>query len=146
MSGVGIAHVGSVRQDGDVCGSAGPSARGSRPQCEADTVRPLGDGDLRVLESEVAQLREALSAQQVIGTAIGLVAGRYALRTDQAFGVLVRVSQHTNVKVRIIARVLVGAFNGELAPSDTHLLEVLAPHLPGMGWASEGAARPLRHG
>ncbi|GGO87718.1 GAF and ANTAR domain-containing protein [Wenjunlia tyrosinilytica] len=48
-------------------------------------------------------LESALRSRQTIGEATGLVMGRYRLGATQAFDVLVRASQHRNVKLRDIA-------------------------------------------
>jgi GAF domain-containing protein len=52
-------------------------------------------------------LRRAVDARSRIGIAMGVLVERYDLRPDAAFQVLVRLSQHHNVKLREVARMLV---------------------------------------
>lgn len=52
-------------------------------------------------------LRRALDARGDIGIAVGVLVERYGLTVDAAFQVLVRHSQHHNVKLRDVARRLV---------------------------------------
>ena len=57
-------------------------------------------------------LRSGLVTRTVIGQAEGILMERLKINADQAFGVLSRLSQHSNVKVREVARDLVE--NGEI--------------------------------
>lgn len=50
-----------------------------------------------------AQLHEALATRKVIGQALGITMERYNIDQEQAFQLLVRVSQQGNVKLRDIA-------------------------------------------
>jgi GAF domain-containing protein len=52
-------------------------------------------------------LRVALESRTEIGTAIGLLMGKYGLSADRAMSVLKRYSQDTNVKLREIAHEIV---------------------------------------
>jgi len=52
------------------------------------------------------QTRTALDTRDLIGQAKGILMERYRLTPDQAFSLLVRVSQHTHVKVRELAEQL----------------------------------------
>lgn len=63
-------------------------------------------------------LRRALDARGDIGIAVGVLVERYGLTVDAAFQVLVRHSQHHNVKLRDVARRLVedGDLPGEGDP------------------------------
>jgi GAF domain-containing protein len=54
-----------------------------------------------------AHLRSGLVTRTVIGQAEGILMERLKITGDQAFGVLSRLSQHTNVKLRNVARNLV---------------------------------------
>ncbi|GLZ33626.1 hypothetical protein Lesp02_58140 [Lentzea sp. NBRC 105346] len=65
-------------------------------------------------EAEVAGLRKALQTRTVIGQATGLIAARKPCTPQQAFGLLVHVSQHQNIKLYVAARRLVTAFVDEL--------------------------------
>jgi GAF domain-containing protein len=53
------------------------------------------------------QLREALDTRDVIGQAKGILMERHHLNADEAFGVLVTLSQQTNTKLRVVAENLV---------------------------------------
>jgi GAF domain-containing protein len=64
------------------------------------------------------QLHTALSTRKVIGQAIGIIMERYQLDEDRAFGYLVRVSRHSNVKLRDIAQEVVDRGNERATPSD----------------------------
>ena len=65
-------------------------------------------------EAEVAGLRKALQTRTVIGQATGLIAARKPCTPEQAFGLLVHVSQHHNIKLYVAARRLVTAFVEDL--------------------------------
>src|SRR5690606_1122688 len=52
----------------------------------------------------VEDLNTALQTRKVIGQAIGIVMERYQLDEDRAFQFLVRVSSHSNVKLRDVAQ------------------------------------------
>ena len=54
-----------------------------------------------------AHLRSGLVTRTVIGQAEGILMERLNITADQAFGVLSRLSQHRNVKLREVARHLV---------------------------------------
>lgn len=86
---------------------------------------------LRAAEREVAELKEALASQRLIGVAVGLLAHRFQCSPEQSWQLLVRLSQTTNVKVREIARVLTDAHAGGDVTADAELLAMLATQLPG---------------
>ena len=50
-----------------------------------------------------AQLQRAVDSRDLIGQAKGILMERHRLSADQAFSVLVRASQQTNVKLRALA-------------------------------------------
>lgn len=56
---------------------------------------------------EVENLEKALGGRTVIGQATGIVMERFDLPADRAFGVLGRLSQHKNVKLRQLAEQIV---------------------------------------
>ena len=56
-------------------------------------------------------LGSALASRKVIGQAIGIVMERYQMEEDRAFQYLVRVSQHSNIKLRDVAQELVDQGN-----------------------------------
>lgn len=73
------------------------------------------------LQAEVARLKQAVLTRQRLGLVTGLLAERYKLDPDAAWDFLVRLSQHTNVKVREVARVIFDDFRGCLADEDWSL-------------------------
>jgi GAF domain-containing protein len=56
-------------------------------------------------------LHNAIFSRQVIGQATGLIMERYRLNETRAFDYLIRVSSHSNIKVRDVARELVDEAN-----------------------------------
>jgi GAF domain-containing protein len=56
---------------------------------------------------EVQNLNEAVRTRQRIGQAVGIVMERYGLTDERAFAFLTRLSQHRNVKLRVVAQELV---------------------------------------
>ncbi|MEZ3181572.1 ANTAR domain-containing protein [Streptomyces pimonensis] len=81
-------------------------------------ARVDGERDrLERLEDEVDQLRRALTSRAVIDQAIGIVQAERHCAPDDAFQILVGISQRTNVKLREIAAALVHhAAAGDSAP------------------------------
>ena len=69
---------------------------------------------------EISGLNEALETRTTIGKAMGIVMERYQLNDERAFAFLTRLSQHRNVKLRLVAEELVTqlAENSELASGD----------------------------
>lgn len=80
------------------------------------------------LEKEVAQLGEALGNRQRYGVVTGVLAERYRIPPERAWQLVVRLSQQSNLKVQVIARVMHGRFFGRLTPED----HVLADRLEAM--------------
>ena len=58
--------------------------------------------------SEIDGLRDAIASRQVIGQAVGVVMERFDLTEDRAFAFLARLSSHRNLRLRDVARELVG--------------------------------------
>lgn len=56
---------------------------------------------------EVTNLSEALETRTTIGKAMGIVMERYELNDERAFAFLTRLSQHRNVKLRLVAEEIV---------------------------------------
>jgi len=55
-------------------------------------------------KEQIEQLRQAMMTRQIIGQAVGLVMASKQVKEQEAFQTLVQISQHTNVKLRDIAR------------------------------------------
>jgi hypothetical protein len=85
---------------------------------------------VRDLQSEVAQLEEALGGRQELGLITGVLAVRLGVTPDVAWSFVVRLSQHTNIKVRDIARILRAGYFGQTADEDRALAARLNEHLP----------------
>jgi ANTAR domain/GAF domain len=60
---------------------------------------------LRHLRAE-QNLRAGMASRQVIGEAMGVLIERHRLTSEQAFERLVRASQHSNIKLREVARIV----------------------------------------
>ncbi|MBP2335892.1 GAF and ANTAR domain-containing protein [Saccharothrix coeruleofusca] len=85
---------------------------------EAEHVGSLFAGHAAVALANARQrdnLVQAVQTRDLIGQAKGILMERHKITGDQAFTVLMRTSQRTNVKLRDLAEVLVRT--GELAPS-----------------------------
>ncbi len=57
---------------------------------------------------EAATLRRGLASNRVIGTAIGMLMVRHDVSADEAFAILRRMSQNTNVKITDVATAVIG--------------------------------------
>jgi anti-anti-sigma factor len=71
------------------------------------------------LRVEVVQLKRAMLTRPVIDLARGVLMASFALSPEDAWTVLVDVSQHTNTKLHQLAEQLVGSVNG--APQPEHV-------------------------
>jgi hypothetical protein len=70
------------------------------------------------LQEEVQQLKEAVTSHAVIDQAIGMMVALGRITPDQGWTVLREVSQHTNVKLRSVAElVLLWGRAGEIPPA-----------------------------
>ncbi|MET7998314.1 ANTAR domain-containing protein [Amycolatopsis sp. NPDC005232] len=65
---------------------------------------------VEALAMENAQLREALQTREVIGRATGLLMAQRRCGPDEAFGLLTKLSQDTNTKLRDVARAFLDDF------------------------------------
>lgn len=83
------------------------------------------------LEREVAQLREALARRQQYGVVTGVLAVRFGLTPEHAWPLLVRLSQHSNLKMRVVARVIHDCYFDRLSPEDKPLAAQLDAQLRG---------------
>jgi hypothetical protein len=83
------------------------------PEAPADATKRIFE-----LQEEVHQLKEAVTSHAVVDQAIGMVVALARVTPDQGWAVLREVSQHTNIKLRNIAEMIViWGRNGEL-PAD----------------------------
>ncbi|MFI2762102.1 ANTAR domain-containing protein [Streptomyces echinatus] len=58
------------------------------------------------LEAEVGQLKEAMASHAVVDQAIGMVVALGRVTPDQGWQVLKDISQHTNIKLRNVAELI----------------------------------------
>lgn len=91
---VGSAAAAWAAADGSGCGSVGAEA------------------EARALREEVDGLRRALLSHPVIDLARGIIMATAPCTPEQAWQVLVDVSQHTNIKLRDIAQRIVDSVDG----------------------------------
>ncbi|MGI5372929.1 ANTAR domain-containing protein [Streptomyces sp. CA-251387] len=69
------------------------------------------------LEEEVDQLKEAVVSHAVVDQAIGMVVALGRVTPDQGWAVLKDVSQHTNIKLRNVAElILIWGRDGRMPP------------------------------
>ncbi|MGQ4384025.1 ANTAR domain-containing protein [Streptomyces sp. SAS_270] len=64
------------------------------------------------LQEEIGQLKQAITSHAVVDQAIGMMVALGRVTPDQGWVVLQEVSQHTNVKLRDIAEMII-AWGGE---------------------------------
>jgi hypothetical protein len=78
----------------------------------------LADQATLAMEQAVREVNlvAALASSRTIGKAIGVIMQRHHLDDDAAFQHLVRISQHTNAKLRDVAAELVGESNAAHRP------------------------------
>ncbi|MFJ8595348.1 ANTAR domain-containing protein [Streptomyces sp. NPDC093598] len=69
---------------------------------------PTDGGSDRIfeLQEEVQQLKEAVASHAVVDQAIGMVVALGRISPDQGWSVLKEVSQHTNIKLRNVAELI----------------------------------------
>ncbi|MET9860527.1 ANTAR domain-containing protein [Streptomyces smyrnaeus] len=82
----------------------------------ADAERERLAARVEELSAEVGQLRQALETRPVIDQARGMVMALAPCDADTAWQILVRVSQHSNVKLRSVAAALVAGAEGTPVP------------------------------
>ncbi|PBC59814.1 ANTAR domain-containing protein [Streptomyces sp. Tue6028] len=76
------------------------------------------DDDPRRLREEIDQLKEAVTSHAVVDQAIGMMVALGRVTPEQGWAVLREVSQHTNIKLRAVAEmIIVWGQEGEL-PAD----------------------------
>lgn len=68
-------------------------------------------------QRELLQREEQLASQPQIEQAKGILMQNFALDAEDAFIVLVRISQQSNVKLRVIATQVVDRCQGQVSPS-----------------------------
>ncbi|MFC9843836.1 anti-sigma factor antagonist [Streptomyces sp. NPDC060223] len=104
----------AVSDEADEAGRAPDAHSGAAPH-PGDDNASLGEAnqDLRI---ELVQLRRALQTRPVIDLARGVLMASFGLSAEDAWKVLVSVSQNTNTKLHHVADNLVGAVTGDSLP------------------------------
>lgn len=84
------------------------------------------------LQEQVDQLKEAVASHAVVDQAIGMVVALGRVTPDEGWEVLRDVSQHTNIKLRNVADlILIWGRSGEMPPEiRLELQEALERHGP----------------
>lgn len=77
------------------------------PGDRADAVPADEDAELETLRGEVSQLRNALTSRATIDQAKGIIMAERHCTPEEAFEVLVKLSQNSNVPLRDVASTLV---------------------------------------
>ncbi|MEV3912522.1 MULTISPECIES: ANTAR domain-containing protein [Streptomyces] len=79
---------------------------------------PADESDrIFALEEEIGQLKEAMASHAVVDQAIGMVVALGRVAPDQGWEVLKDVSQHTNIKLRNVADlILIWGRSGDIPP------------------------------
>jgi hypothetical protein len=95
----------------------------------------------------VAQLRQAMRSRPVIDQARGMIMAWGTCSADEAWRVLLRLSQHTNTKLRVVAACLVATVCGEPLPEALEAVLDDALHRrgpPACGPCRRGDGKPTR--
>lgn len=100
------------------------------PAAGPDPDLPEGTGHARLRE-EITQLKQAMQSRPVIDQARGVLMAVTGCTADEAWQIIATVSQHANVKLRVVAHHLVAAAQGSPLPPELrrHLPGVLGPAL-----------------
>ncbi len=103
----------------------------SEPADETDRIAEL--------EEQVDQLKEAVVSHAVVDQAIGMIVALGRVSPDEGWAILREVSQHTNIKLRHVAElIIIWGRMGEMPPEiRVELSEALERHgptqIPGSG-------------
>jgi|SRR3954465_9762148 len=100
------------------------STNGRQDEAEPDRVFAL--------QEEVQQLKEAVTSHAVVDQAIGMMVALGRITPDRGWAVLREVSQHTNIKLRNVAElILIWGRTGDM-PADVRaeLEDALDRHGP----------------
>ncbi|MET7601974.1 ANTAR domain-containing protein [Streptomyces avermitilis] len=118
---------GRDRTDLDIDRTIDGTDRGRDPTV-LDIDRTI-DGTVVDLRLEVGQLRRAMQTRPVIDLARGVLMASFGLSAEDAWTVLVTVSQHTNTKLHQIAEELVDTVQGAPLPEplQRQLAEAVMP-------------------
>ncbi|MFD6290595.1 ANTAR domain-containing protein [Streptomyces sp. NPDC060205] len=84
--------------------------------CPPHTSGPCSARPLEALHEEAAQLRTAMERRPVIDMARGVLMARWSCSADDAWEVLVDVSQHANTRLYTVAEAVLADVRGEPLP------------------------------
>ncbi|MEU5345945.1 anti-sigma factor antagonist [Streptomyces sp. NPDC020766] len=103
---------------GEVARAVAPPGMDARPDTKQRPTEEdaLPDDAERDLRAEVVQLKRAMRTRPVIDLARGVLMASFGLSPENAWNVLVTVSQNTNTKLHHLAQDMVGAVQGEPLP------------------------------
>ncbi|MFF4260029.1 ANTAR domain-containing protein [Streptomyces sp. NPDC001663] len=83
-----------------------------------------GSDQIFALQEQVEQLKEAMASHAVVDQAIGMVVALGRVTPDEGWQVLKEVSQHTNIKLRNVAElILIWGRSGTIPPEIRAQLE-----------------------
>ncbi|PWI18557.1 hypothetical protein DI272_33770 [Streptomyces sp. Act143] len=92
---------------------------------------PALNHDEQELRNEVVQLRRAMQTRPAIDQARGILMATFAVSPEDAWNVLVRVSQNTNTKLHVLADELIGtAQDGRLPEGFRQQVTAILATLP----------------
>ena len=76
-----------------------------------------GSDQILALQEQVDQLKEAVASHAVVDQAIGMVVALGRVTPDEGWQVLKEISQHTNIKLRNVAElILIWGRSGTIPP------------------------------
>ena len=109
-------------------------SRRSDDQAATGAERSIGEAgpaggpqEIERLKKEVESLRRGLVTRELIGQATGLLAAWLRISTGEAWEVMRALSNHTNLRAREVARLLVASADGPVTePEDRAALDQLA--------------------
>ncbi|MFF3272691.1 ANTAR domain-containing protein [Streptomyces chrestomyceticus] len=93
-----------------------PDRNGGRPSFSAMDAPARYEDASRDLPTEIAQLRRAMRTRPAIDLARGILMATFTLSPEAAWSVLVSASQHTNIKLHVLAQELVDSVQGVALP------------------------------
>jgi len=101
---------------GTVPDAAAEAGAEAEAESDGDTEAEALRREAAALREEVAGLRRALETYPAIDMARGIVMATVPCSKEQAWQALVEVSQHTNIKLRDVARYIVEGVAGDPVP------------------------------
>ncbi|MEV6758605.1 ANTAR domain-containing protein [Streptomyces sp. NPDC051214] len=111
-------------------------------RCDTEPQAPNGNdecaeevAEIKALRTEVNELHRAMESHPSIDQARGMLMTLGPCTADEAWEILVEVSQHSNTKLRAVAEELIATTEGEPLPSPvrTALGEALRKRQPATG-------------